>query len=174
MGGDNTTVHNLTLDFGPVFTSVDASKFTKFHNKLDITYGAEAQTTYDDEFTYPSYDRSSISEVPLTQSDYANIPAGKTLFKRTYIELFRVRTAFRFGNYSNLDLITPRINQETTYYILKDSIGKELPRHLLAGVTLANGDPLLATIDNKLGSARMPVGQFTAKFVRDDLKPYIA
>ena len=174
LGGDNTTVHNLTLDFGPVFTSVDASKFTKFHNKLDITYGAEAQTTYDDEFTYPSYDRSSISEVPLTQSDYANIPAGKTLFKRTYIELFRVRTAFRFGNYSNLDLITPRINQETTYYILKDSIGKELPRHLLAGVTLANGDPLLATIDNKLGSARMPFGQFTANFVRDDLKPYTA
>ena len=174
LGGNNTTVHNLTLDFGPVFTSVDASKFTKFHNKLDITYGAEAQTTYDDEFTYPFNFRSAIDEVPLTQSDYANIPAGKTLFKRVYNELIRVRTAFRFGNYSNLDLITPLINQETTYYILKDSTGKDLPRHLLAGVTLANGDPLLATIDNTLGSARMPFGQFTANFVRDDLKPYTA
>jgi hypothetical protein len=174
LGGNNTTVHNLTLDFGPVFNSVDASKFTKFHNKLDITYGAEAQTTYDDEFTYPYNYRSPIREETLTQSNYANIPAGKTLFMRVYNDVIRVRTAFRFGNYSNLDLITPLINQETTYYILKDSTGKELPRHLLAGVTLANGAPLLATIDNTLGSARMPFGQFTANFVRDDLKPYHA
>lgn len=174
LGGNNTTVHNLTLNFGPVFDSVDASKFTRFHNKLDITYGAEAQTTYDDEFTYPYNYRSSIREETLTQSNYANIPAGKTLYKRVYNDVIRVRTAFRFGNYSNLDLITPLINQETTYYILKDSTGKELPRHLLAGVTLANGNPLLATIDNTLGSLRTTFGPLVANFVRDDLKPYTA
>lgn len=171
LGLSGITVHDLTLNFAPAFTEVDASKFTKFHNTLDITYGGQTQTTYDDEFDYIENNRGLINVVPLTQSDYAGIPAGKTLEKRTYTESISLKTAFRFGNYSNLDLITPTFTQTTTYYVLKDG-SRDLPRYFLDGITFTGGAPLKASITSKVGEVvAIPL---VAHFVRDDLKPYVA
>jgi hypothetical protein len=157
---------------------VPAREFTKFHNKLDITYDGQTQTTYDDEFTIippaaPAALRAYNSEEVLSPTSYIlpSAVAGKTLVKRSYTETFSISTPFRFGNYSNLMLTTPTFTQTTTYYVLKDG-SRDLPRNLLSTAIHANGDPLLAEITTKVGE--VSAAPLVAHFVRDDLKPYTA
>jgi hypothetical protein len=178
LGGSASTVHDITLNFAPAVASVPAREFTKFHNKLDITYDGQTQTTYDDEFTIippaaPAVLRVYNSEEVLSPSSYIlpSAVAGKTLVKRSYTETFSISTPFRLGNYSNLMLTTPTFTQTTTYYVLKDG-SRDLPRNLLSTAIHANGDPLLAEITTKVGEVN--AAPLVAHFVRDDLKPYTA
>ena len=159
----------LTLSFGPAVSTVNANKYTKFHNQLTVTYGEAEQITYDDEFTISNYTVSSETVEDVTAS-HLYIPANTKLTMRSFTETFKVTTPFRFGNYSNISITTPTITQTTTYYALTDDINadKVLPRSYLAPIrTLDGGLVPQATITAELRT--LNVG-----FYQADLKPFFS
>ena len=158
----------LMVSFGPAVNTVNANKYTKFHNQLTVAYGEAEQITYDDEFTISNYSVSASETVEDVTASHLYIPANTKLTMRSFTETFKVTTPFRFGNYSNISITTPTITQTTTYYALTDNINadKVLPRSYLAPIrTLDGGLVPQATISEAVTS-------LTVDFTQADLKPF--
>lgn len=158
----------LMISFGPAVSTVNANKYTKFHNQLTVAYGEAEQITYDDEFTISNYSVSASETVEDVTASHLYIPANTKLTMRSFTETFKVTTPFRFGNYSNISITTPTITQTTTYYALTDDINadKVLPRSYLAPIrTLDGGLVPQATISEAVTS-------LTVDFTQADLKPF--
>lgn len=157
LGGDESTIRALSIDLKPNVTSVEAHKFTKFHNQIEITYGSAKQITYDDEFQIVGTavegtpDKTLHSDVEITT--YTHLPANTKLYKRSYTESFKVKIPFRFGNYTNLFLTTPTISQKVEYYVLTDNSNNnaDLPRYFLRDVRDGSNNAINATISGVTG-----------------------
>lgn len=158
---------NLTVEFGPAINSVNANKYTKFHNQLTVEYNGDQQITYNDEFTLSNYSVSAETVQDVTAA-HNYVPANTKLTMRSFTETFKVTTPFRFGNYSNISITTPTITQTTVYYALTDNINadKVLPRSYLAPIRTIDGNLLpQATITDDMTTV-------TLAFTQADLKPF--
>jgi hypothetical protein len=174
---DEITIGSLDIVLKPNVASVEASKFTKFHNQIEITYGGATQITYDDEFEIVG---TTVLGVPdKTQHDdeliigYTHLPANTKLYKRSYTESFQVKIPFRFGNYTNLFLTTPTITQKVEYYVLTDDTNSnaDLPRYSLRSVRDAS-EAVINAIITGVGSHPSPEWSTTVNFKNNDFRTH--
>jgi hypothetical protein len=177
LGVDQSTTRSLDIVLKPNVASVEASKFTKFHNQIEITYGGATQITYDDEFeivetTVPGVpDKTPHADELIT--GYTHLPANTKLYKRSYTESFKVKIPFRFGNYTNLFLTTPTITQKVEYYVLTDDTNSnaDLPRYSLRSVRDAS-EAVINAIITGVGSHTSPEWSTTVSFKNNDFRTH--
>jgi len=177
LGGNEATTQSLSILLKPSVTSVEASKFTKFHNQIEITYGSAKQITYDDEFQIVETavagtpDKTPLADVEIT--NYTSLPENTKLYKRSYTESFKVKIPFRFGNYTNLFLTTPTITHKVEYYVLTDNTNNnaELPRYFLKDVRDASGAVINAIISGVTGHTSA-TWETTVSFKNNDFRTH--
>lgn len=162
LGGDISG--SLAITFGPAeATSISASKLVQFNDKLTFTYNGHSSVTYNDEF-FVTTTSSAVSSATILQSAYTGIPSGCVLNKKLLTTAFTVKTPFRLGAYTNLNITTPEITKIITYYTLTKD-GVELPRRLLANI-----------IETGVGEITSTVNAYSTTtdyaLTANDLKPY--
>jgi hypothetical protein len=153
----------------PRIDSVIASKFTKFHYNMEITYqDLPPQITYDDEFTILNYNKSAVTTSPEI-TNYLNVPANTKLYKRSYTESFNIKVPLRFGYINNLFLTSETLSYTIEYYVLTDNNNNnaDLPRYYLNGVKDNNNDDIYATVTGSEENF-----QTIINFSNKDFKPY--
>ena len=171
LGGQESTTRSLTIDLKPSVTSVEAHKFTKFHNQIEITYNSAKQITYDDEFEIIAYAKEALTPVEIT--NYTNLPSNSKLYKRSYTESYKVKIPFRFGNYNNIFLTSPTITQTVEYYVLTDNTNSnnDLPRYFLKDVRDNTNGSIYATISGITGHTS-PTWNTTVNFKNNDFRTH--
>jgi hypothetical protein len=134
------------------------------HSQFNFDFQGSTSITYDDEIEVGSFTTNESSLEVTNYTTYAGIPSGNRLFKITTTQSFTASTIFRFGQYTNLNIITPQVTQIITSYRLTTQDGKQLPNRFLSGITNL-GNNLSTTI------AMTPITT-RYEFVKADLLPY--